>query len=49
LTEFESKGGQEAFVGTLSAGLAIDDKYIEIAEIREGSVIIDYNLVTDLN
>lgn len=49
LDEFESKGGTETFVGVLTDGLGIDETYIEIKEIREGSVIVDYNLQTDGN
>jgi hypothetical protein len=49
LDEFESKGGTETFVGVLTDGLGIDETYIEIKEVREGSVIVDYNLQTDGN
>jgi hypothetical protein len=30
MEEFESKGGQKNFTGVLSAGLNVDDSYIEV-------------------
>jgi hypothetical protein len=44
LAEFESTGGQSGFISTLSTGMGIDTSFIEITDVREGSVIIDYNI-----
>lgn len=49
LAEFESTGGQSGFISTLSTGMGIDTSFIEITDVREGSVIIDYNIQTDAN
>lgn len=44
LANFEDRGGKTGFVSSLSSGMGIDTSFIEITSVREGSVIVDYNI-----
>jgi hypothetical protein len=47
--EFENQGGTKQFAKNLSDSLGIDKSMIEVTGVREGSVIVDYNLKVDKN
>lgn len=47
--EFENQGGKKQFAKNLSNSLGIDKSMIEVTGVREGSVIVDYNLKVDKN
>lgn len=47
MNSFERKGGVTMFVDNLSYGMGIDKRSIKVRNIREGSVIVDYDIMID--
>lgn len=45
--EFEQNGGKEAFVGNIAENLGIKASQIKVTGVREGSVIVDYEITED--
>ena len=45
--DFELNGGKETFIDNLTLYLGIDDIQIRVTSVREGSVIIDYEIIED--
>ena len=41
---FERKGGENMFVYNLSAAMGIKKSSIKVRDVREGSVIVDYDI-----
>ena len=41
---FERKGGVTMFVDNLSQAMGIDKRSLKVRDIREGSVIVDYDI-----
>lgn len=46
-TEFIESGGEQIFIDNLAAGLEIPSSNVEIIEITEGSIVVDYYLIVD--
>ena len=44
MEEFESKGGEKMFVQNLAESIGIEKSNIKVTQIREGSVIVDYEI-----
>lgn len=49
MDEFDAQGGTKQFTKNLAGSLGIDKNMIEVTGVREGSVIVDYNLKVDKN
>ena len=49
MDEFENQGGSKQFAKNLAGSLGIDKNMVEVTGVREGSVIVDYNLKVDKN
>ena len=47
LDEFENGGGSEQFTNNLADSLGVDASLIEITDVREGSVIVTFNVAND--
>ena len=47
MDEFEASGGSEAFSDRVAENLGIDSSNVIILSIREGSVIVDYEIIVD--
>lgn len=46
---FERQGGRQMFEENLAASLGISMSSVQVTGLREGSVIVDYNLVVEKN
>lgn len=46
---FEEFGGSDKFVETMAESIGVNEKYIEVTSLEEGSVIVNYDLITDKN
>ena len=49
LASFETYGGEETFEKTIANEMGVDLKYIQVKDIRSGSVIVDYDIISDKN
>ena len=47
LDEFEQNGGEAAFVDNLAGSLGIKKSQVEVTGVKEGSVIVDYEITED--
>ena len=47
LEDFYSKGGTTSFVDRLAASLGIHASTIKVVGVYEGSLVVDYNIVSD--
>lgn len=47
LNEYEDAGGDGEFANTLATNLDVDPSLIEITDVREGSVIVTFNIASD--
>lgn len=45
--DFEQNGGEAAFVGNVAENLGIKESQIKVTGVREGSVIVDYEITED--
>jgi hypothetical protein len=45
--DFEQNGGEAAFVGNIAENLGIKESQIKVTGVREGSVIVDYEITED--
>lgn len=46
---FEKQGGRQMFEENLASSLGLNMSQVQVTGLREGSVIVDYNLVIDKN
>ena len=46
---FETYGGDDKFEKTISDEMGVESKYIEVLGKRSGSVIVDYDIISDKN
>lgn len=49
MNSFETKGGVTMFVDNLSYAMRIHKTAFKVRDIREGSVIVDYDIMIDKN
>lgn len=42
-----ASGGSDKFITDLATTMGIDEHYIDVTQIEEGSVVVDYVLQTD--
>lgn len=46
-SEYMASGGSDKFITDLATTMGIDEHYIDVTQIEEGSVVVDYVLQTD--
>jgi len=49
LNKFDDYGGIQKFEKTLAEKLGVQQKYVEVQDLRAGSVILDYDIISDKN
>lgn len=49
ISEMQSDEAQEKFKQNLAGAMGIDEKYVDIKSVYEGSIVVVYDLVADDN